>query len=269
MAEEFGQANIPAVHPAGITLPPFLVLCELSLHNPGFLGQMGLPVPWQQFTTPPWQWKFKETKGFVLLCSSHRVVHTFSSMQHGCRGVGQAAQDTSHLMGRTWGSWVFPRHVPFTFHSKAAPEEAPRSCFPASSLAPDAEGKGQGSALWNYIKKPLLEIFSPTFLQTGEKKNKTAQPKKCKQWDVKYFHKSFWKLSGTVGLSLHITSALDPFSSRRTDHTWELNSTSLFSDEGFASFRADVLNFVLTVHRGQFVDAEAAMLHVHFCTPNI
>lgn len=38
MAEELGQATTPALHPARITLPPSLVLCELSLHTPeGYL----------------------------------------------------------------------------------------------------------------------------------------------------------------------------------------------------------------------------------------
>lgn len=115
-------------------------LCKLSLHTSGFLGQLGLLVPQQQLITPLQQWKFREqqliTKGFVLLCSSCRGVCAFLSIQRACGGVGQAAQNTSCPIGRTWGSQVFPRGVWFAFQSRSSPQGSSQilhpSLFPCS-----------------------------------------------------------------------------------------------------------------------------------------
>lgn len=137
--------------------------------------------------------------------------------------------------------------------AEAAPEEAPSSCIPASSLFPTLKGKAKAQ-LYKTIER---SHHGRCFLLLLYRLDKN-------QWYVKHFHKSFWKLSGREGLSQRTTSALDPpfLPSNRSPP-----GTQVCSNEGFASFRTDIPNFVLTVHRGPCVDAEAAMLHVHFCTP--
>lgn len=103
--------------------------------------------------------------------------------------------------------------------AEAVPKQAPSSCIPASSLASNADGKGQDSALRTCIKKPSWEMFSSTFLQTRKKKIKNHHSDTIK---------TSTNLSGNSGAERDYPGTpLDPLSSHQTDHSWELNLAAM------------------------------------------
>lgn len=216
MAEELGQATTPALHPARITLPPSLVLCELSLHTP---------------------------EGYLCLSSDLQCHHNSGNSEIndqgpkalfcsvGCTGVSMLSPAQLQRCGtgcsghqppprKALGLLSFsPRDAWFGFQSRSSPQASSQLLHP--SLFPGFQCWWERPRLSpkNLYKEAIMGDVFFYFLTDQKKKIKNHHSDTIK---------TSTNLSGNSGAERDYPGTpLDPLSSHQTDHSWELNLAAM------------------------------------------